>query len=68
MVKIVGDGYEEVIWEISVSELESEGQTDWRDWEWTVPSDGQYTLELGVKNTKDSFSDSTLLVDNIKVE
>ncbi len=68
MVKIIRDGYEKIVWQISVSELESAGQTDWKNWEWTAPSDGQYTLEIGVKNIGESGSDSSLLIDDIKVE
>ncbi|MEH2239216.1 hypothetical protein [Nostoc sp.] len=43
-------------------------ETGFHTFSFTIPTDGTYTLGLGVSNKFDNFTDSGLLVDNVKLE
>lgn len=43
-------------------------ETGFHTFSFTIPTTGTYTLGLGVTNKFDNFTDSGLLVDNVKLE
>ena len=43
-------------------------ETGFQTFSFTIPTNGTYTLGLGVTNKFDNFTDSGLLVDNVKLE